>query len=122
MSSNATFDKRVSYLFESKGFEKLLSGTQDKLESVVNFEGSLYHQYLYSLPEQKQYIGVYSNIKNMEIDEEKLTDLKKKVIEKVVELRDQQVSMAHEFAMLLGENTGRVEEILWRLENVYEKD
>jgi PAS domain-containing protein len=122
LSSNATFDKRISYLFESKGFEKLLSGTLDKLESVVNFEGSLYHQYLYSLPEQKQYIGIYSDIKHMEIDEGRISDLKQKVIEKVVELRDQQVNMAHEFAMLLGENTGRVEEILWRLENVYEED
>ncbi|MEN8907614.1 MAG: [Fe-Fe] hydrogenase large subunit C-terminal domain-containing protein [Clostridiales bacterium] len=122
LCSKEMLGKNISYLFDSDGYEKLVSFDVDSFKSIVKFNNIEYYQYVYSLREQKQFVGIYTKINKDRFDEVKMHQLKDNLVGKVLELRNQQINMAHDVAMLLGENSARVEEILWRLMNVYEED
>ena len=121
LCSDATLGRRISYLMDSKDFEKIVSGVAQKAESTVTFNGSKYHQFIYSLQEHKQHVGIYTKIDRVEFHEDKLNLIKSEVIEKALEIRDCQIKMANDFAMILGQNTAKAEEMLCDLMNVYDE-
>ena len=119
--SDETLGRRVSYLFDSEGYEKVMANVFDNYKSIIKYNGIEYHQEIYAIREQKQYVGIYTKINKDSYNEAKMYQLKETVVDKVLELKEQQINMAHQLATLLGENSAKVEEIIWRLMNVYEE-
>jgi iron only hydrogenase large subunit-like protein len=120
LCSNETLGKDISYLFDSDGYERLVSKAIMEYNSVVKFNGIEFYQHIYTLKDQNQYVGIYSKVNKEKLNEEKLFKLKEDVIHKILELREQQIKMSHDLALKLGENSAKVEEILWGIMNAYE--
>ena len=62
MCSNQILGRRISYLINADGFEKLAVGAVDTFEAIRTKYGKKYHEILYRLPEEDQYVGMYMDI------------------------------------------------------------
>jgi len=112
--SNAVCGKPISYLMDPEPFERLLAEPDKKVESVVHHESYnlVCHQVLYSLPVEKQFVGIFMNITTLQKNETQLDQLRQQTVKQARELLEQQVRMAEAIASSLGENTARAESLL----------
>jgi iron only hydrogenase large subunit-like protein len=115
MCTDAVLGRKISYLMDDVGFEKVASGRNEKFESVINFNGAEYHQLIYKLGDDSQYVGIFSNISNIKLNENILEELRRQTAEKAEELLKHQLEMAEKVAMFLGESTAKSEELLEKL-------
>lgn len=120
MCTDSIAGRRISYLLDSAGYEKLATKTVDSFESVIHYNGKVYHQLLYALKGEKQLVGIYIDITKLKMDEEKINAIQTRGLEQAKELMDHQIRMAQDMAKFLGENTARGEELVRRLLNTYE--
>jgi uncharacterized Fe-S cluster-containing protein len=95
-------------------FEWLLAEPDKKVEIVVNHEPYhlVCHEVLYSLPVEKQFVGIFMNITTLQKHETQLDQLRQQTVKQARELLEQQVRMAETIASCLGENTARAESLL----------
>ena len=114
LCSDAVLGRKISYLMDDIGFEKVASGSEEKYESVIEFNGAKYHQLVYRLGDA-QYAGIFSDISRIRLNENVLDELRRQTAEKAGELLKHQLDMAEKVAMLLGESTAKSEELLERL-------
>jgi iron only hydrogenase large subunit-like protein/uncharacterized Fe-S cluster-containing protein len=112
--SNAVCGRPISYLMDPEPFERLLAEPDKKVESVVHHEAYnlVCHEVLYSLPAEKQFVGIFMNITTLQKNENQLDQLRQQTIKQARELLEQQVRMAETIASCLGENTARAETLL----------
>lgn len=122
MCTDSIAGRRISYLIDAAGYEKLATNTLDSYESVVEYGGKIYHQLIYSLKGEKQLVGIYVDITKLRMDEKKINSIKMVGLEQAKELLDHQMRMAQDLAKFLGENTARGEELVRRLLNTYENN
>jgi len=122
MCTDSLMGRKVSYLFDAAGFEKLASGAADTYESVLSYNGSDFHQLLYRLPGERQYVGIYVDITRIQVSERNMNVIKLKTIQQARELLDHQIRMAQNMASFLGESTAKGEELVERLMSIYEQD
>ncbi len=122
MCNNGILGHRISYLVNADGFEKLVTGSMEQYESIQNKYGIRYHEILYALREEKQYVGIYSDISKLKYDERQLDVIKIQTLLHAQEFLDHQVRFAQEMANYLGKSTARSEEIARRLISLYEDD
>ncbi len=116
-ATDAVFGRHISYLMDPKLFEKVASGSTDKIEGIVTHSAYnlVMHQIVYALKEEKQYVGIFVDITSLRMNEKKLDKMKEQTITQAKELLEHQIKMAHEMAMLLGRNTAKGEEIVSKL-------
>jgi iron only hydrogenase large subunit-like protein len=112
--SNAVCGRPISYLMDPEPWERLLAEPDKKVESVVNHESYnlVCHEVLYSLPAEKQFVGIFMNITTLQKNETQLDQLRQQTVKQARELLEQQVRMAETIASCLGENTARAESLL----------
>jgi PAS domain-containing protein/Fe-S-cluster-containing hydrogenase component 2 len=112
--SNAVCGRPISYLMDPEPFERLLAEPDKKVESVVHHESYnlVCHEVLYSLPAEKQFVGIFMNITTLQKNETQLDQLRQQTVKQARELLEQQVRMAETIASCLGENTARAESLL----------
>lgn len=124
MCSDSLIGKRISYLVDSHPFERLLSEDVDFIEEKREHKNYnlICHQIVFDLPDEDQIIGVFINITNHTLSEEKLEDIRKNTILKAKELLDHQTKMAQELARFLGENSAQGELMLETLMSLVKKD
>ncbi len=84
--------------------------------------GIKYHEILYALREEKQYVGIYSDISKLKFDSGQLDTIKSQTLKHAQEFLDHQVRFAQEMAHYLGKSTAQSEEIAKRLIGLYEED
>ena len=115
--SNAVCGRPISYLMDPEPFERLLAEPDKKVESIVHHEAYnlVCHEVLYSLPAEKQFVGIFMNITTLQKNETQLDLLRQQTVNQARELLEQQVQMAETIASCLGENTARAESLLERL-------
>ncbi len=116
--SSAICGKPISYLIDPEPFEKLAaSGSTEIMDITVEHPNYhlVCHEYLYSLPEEKQYIGIFMNITGMRSSQTSLDNLRERTVTQARELLEQQIQMAETIAMTLGENAARAESLLENL-------
>ena len=116
-ATDAVYGRHISYLMDPKLFEKVASGSADKIEGIVNHSAYnlVMHQIVYSLKEEKQFVGIFVDITSLRMNEKKLDKIKEQTITQAKELLEHQIKMAHEMAILLGKNTAKGEEIVSKL-------
>jgi uncharacterized Fe-S cluster-containing protein len=112
--------RNISYLLDAQNFEKVATGAREHTEAIVSCYGREFHQIVYRLPEESQYVGIYTDVTGMLMTEEKMQELKEQTIRKAKELLDHQIKVAQTMAKFLGESTARSEELVERLMGTYE--
>ena len=122
MCNNGILGRRISYLVNAEGFEQLQSGSAEQYESIQTKYGIKYHEILYPLREEKQYVGIYSDISKIKYDTGQLDAIKAQTVLHAREFLDHQVRFAQEMAHYLGKSTAQSEEIAKRLISLYEED
>ncbi|MDR2729912.1 MAG: 4Fe-4S binding protein [Treponema sp.] len=122
MCNNGILGRRISYLVNANGYEDLKSGAADKYESIQMKYGIKYHEILYALREDKQFVGIYSDISRIKYDSGQLDTIKTQTLMHAREFLDHQVRFAQEMAHYLGSSTAKSEEIAKRLIGLYEED
>ncbi len=115
--SDALIGRKISYLIDPDSFEKLAVGKEDVVRGVMHFApyNLICHAVAYSLPEQRQYVGIFMDITDHQSSREKLDELKYETLIKAQELVDHQIGMAQEMARFLGEHTAKGEVLLKKL-------
>jgi len=120
--NNGILGRRISYLVNADGFEALHSGASERSESIQTKYGIKYHEILYSLREENQYVGIYSDISRIKYDAGQLDTIKTQTLMHAREFLDHQVRFAQEMAHYLGKSTAQSEEIAKRLIGLYEEN
>ena len=112
--SNAVCGRPISYLMDPEPFERLLAEPDKKIEIVTNHEAYnlVCREVLYSLPAEKQFVGIFMNITMLQKNETQLDQLRQQTVQQARELLEQQVRMAETIASCLGENAARAESLL----------
>jgi uncharacterized Fe-S cluster-containing protein len=122
MCNNGILGRRISYLLNAQGFENLQSGKAETYESVQTKHGVKYHEILYTLKEEGQYVGIYSDISKIKYDSKQLDAIKAQTLVHAREFLDHQVRFAQEMAHYLGKSAAQSENITMRLISLYEED
>lgn len=102
--SDALVGRKISYLIDPDTFEKLAGGNEEVVRRVMHFPpyNLICHVVAYSLPEQRQFAGIFVDITDRQSSQEKLDELKSEALIKAQELVDHQIGMAQEMARFLG--------------------
>ncbi len=100
--NNGILGRRITYLLNGDGFEKLARGEQEQFEAIRSKYGVKYHEILYALRGENQYVGIYSNISQVKFDDSQIDLIKRQTLEHVKELLDHQISFSQQLAHFLG--------------------
>lgn len=119
--SNGVLGRRISYLIDAEGFEKIITGSVKQYEAIHSKYGIKYHEILYALEDEQQYVGIYSDISKIKYDSAQLDVIKAQTLMHAREFLDHQIRFAQEMAHYLGKSTAQSEEIAKRLINLYEQ-
>ncbi len=121
MCTNGILGRRISYLVDADGYEKMASGSTDQYEAIRSKYGKKYHEQLYKLPAEKQYVGLYTDVTKIKFDDKQLDLIKKQTMEQARELLDHQIRFSQEMAHFLGKSTARSEELVTHLMDLYDE-
>jgi iron only hydrogenase large subunit-like protein/uncharacterized Fe-S cluster-containing protein len=122
MCNNGILGRRVSYLVSAEGYEKLQAGELQQYESIKTKYGIRYHEILYALRDEGQYVGIYSDISRIKYDTNQLDVIQTQTLQTAREFLEHQVTFAQEMAHFLGKSTAKSEEIAKRIISLYEDD
>lgn len=114
--------RRISYVAEAEGFEQLLSGETDRGEAIRSRDGRRYHEYCYAMRDERQYIGIFSDLSGVTFDRQQINLIKNQTLFHVRELLDNQISFSQEMAQFLGASTAKSEELAKRLMDLYQDE
>lgn len=118
--NNSIIGKRISYLLDAHAYERLATGAADHIEEIISCYGNEFHQIVYKLPSENQYVGFYMDVSRIRMTEAKLDLIKQQTVEKAQELLDHQIKIAQAMAKFLGDSTARSEELVERLMSINE--
>jgi iron only hydrogenase large subunit-like protein/uncharacterized Fe-S cluster-containing protein len=121
MCNNSILGRRISYLLDADGYEKMASGKAEQYEAIKSRYGKKYHEQLYQLPSEKQYVGLYTDVTRIKFADSQIDLIKKQTVEQAKELLDHQIRVSQEMAHFLGKSTARSEELVTRLMDLYEE-
>ncbi|MDR2339093.1 MAG: 4Fe-4S binding protein [Deltaproteobacteria bacterium] len=122
MCNNGILGRRVSYLLNAEGFERLQAGEEGEYESIRTKYGIRYHEILYPLRDEGQYVGIYSDISKIKYDTKQLDVIQAQTLQHAREFLEHQVSFAQGMAHFLGKSTAKSEEIAKRIISLYEDE
>ena len=122
MCNNSILGRRISYLLNADGFGKMLTGAIDQYESIQVKYGIKYHEILYALRDEEQFVGIFSDISRIKFDDGQLDVIKAQTVAHAREFLEHQVKFAQEMAHYLGKSTAQSEEIAQRLIDLYKND
>ena len=122
MCNNSILGRNISYLVNADGFEKLLAGAIDSCEAIRTKYGIKYHELLYALRDEGQYVGTYTSIARFKLAEGQTDLIKRQTLEQAKELLDNQIAFSQEMAHYLGKSLARNEELVQRLISLFEDD
>jgi uncharacterized Fe-S cluster-containing protein len=122
--SNAVLGRHISYLMDPGPFDAVISGQQDRVESVVKHDkyNIVCHQIFYALRDEKQYVGIFVNITHSRASQEKLEQIRADTLMQAQELHQHQIEMAQKIAAFLGESMGRGEQLVENLMKLANSD
>jgi uncharacterized Fe-S cluster-containing protein len=119
MCNNAILGRRISYLLNAEGFESLSAQRSELFESIRSKYGVRYHEILYALRDEEQYVGVFADVSKIKFDSGQLDVIKRETLLRAREFLDHQIRFAQEMAHFLGKSTARSEEIAKQIIDLY---
>ena len=94
----------------------------DRCESIKTKYGKKYQEVLYAIPDEDQYVGVYTDISQIKFDAGQLDLIKRQTLQQAKDLLDNQIQFSQEMAHYLGNSTAKNEEMVKKLIDLYEDD
>lgn len=121
--SDAVLGKHISYLMDPEGFERLVTGKDARISRTLEHKkyNRTCHEILYTLEEEKQFVGIFVNVTEVAKQKAQLDVIKAEAMQQAEELLSHQVDMAQQMTRFLGENTARGEELVAKLINLVEE-
>jgi len=113
---------RISFLLDADGFEHLASNIGEEYEAIKSKYGMRYHEQLYALRDEKQYVGIFTDISTFTFNKRQIDLIKRQTLEQAHELLDHQIRVSQEMAHYLGRSTAKGEELVRRLVDLYQKE
>jgi iron only hydrogenase large subunit-like protein/uncharacterized Fe-S cluster-containing protein len=115
--SDAILGRHVGCLMDPDPFERLLSGREARVESVVEHKqyNRICHQILYRLERENQYVGIFVNVTERQRGQAELERLRADAMVQARELFEHQLRTAQEMTRFLGENAARGEALVEKL-------
>lgn len=123
-TDRACIGKQISHFVDPDPFERVASGEVTVFDGVVQHKAQnlVTREVVYALKEERQFVGIFSNITLTRLNAEKIEKIKDETIEQARELYAHQIEMAKTMANLLGEHTARGEQILQKLVEAVKRD
>ena len=119
MCSDAVLGRRISYLFNSSSFEKLLMSGDASSEAIRTNYGVRYKEIAFAIPEQRRYVGLYVDLTSTGAE----ADLVQyEVIDQAQQLLKEHISASQEMAYYLGRSTARSEAFVQKLSELFGMD
>ncbi|MBR5429419.1 MAG: hypothetical protein IK116_02705 [Firmicutes bacterium] len=119
MCGDAVLGRRISYLFNSSNFVKLLMSEDTTSEAIRTNYGVRYKEIAFAIPEQRRYVGLYVDLTSSGAE----ADLVQyEVINQAQQLLKEHISASQEMAYYLGRSTARSEAFVQRLSELFGMD
>lgn len=118
-TNNKILGRRITYLLNADGFEKMLRGETDQAEAIRSKYGIKYHEIVYALRGENQYVGIYSDISQVRMDDAQVDLIKQQTLDHVRELLDHQISFSQQLAHFLGKNTAQSEGLVRQITDLF---
>ena len=112
LCNDGVLGKRISYLISDEGFDKLIAEELDSYETVRSKYGIRYHEIVFPMPDEQEYIGIYTDISALKIDSYQIDLIKRQTLENAKDLLRQQISFSQELAAYIGRNEARSEALV----------
>lgn len=113
--------RSISYFMDANGFEKLAEGSNES-EAIKNRNGMRYHEQLYALRDEKQYVGIFADISKVSFDEKQLDVIKQQTLSQAKEILNHQIHFSQEMAHFLGRYTAKSEELVQEMVDLYKNE
>jgi iron only hydrogenase large subunit-like protein len=120
LCDNGLLGRKISYLVNPEGFELMQNGSAEDFSAIRTKYGIRYHEILYALREDNQFVGIYSDLSNLKFDSNQMEVIKSQTLAHAKQFLDHQVRFAQEMAHYLGTSTAKSEEIAKRLIALFE--
>lgn len=119
--NDGVLGRRISYLVDAGAFEKLQTGSQDRIDAMVSAYGKEFHLIAYRLPEDRQLVGIFTDVTGIQLTKARLDAIKKQTVLQARELLEHQIEMAQTLARFLGDSTARGEELVEKLMSIHDQ-
>lgn len=113
--SNSLLGRHVSAVLDVDSFEQLSSDKSSIRNSIKVRNKIKYHEIIYALEEEKQYVGIYTDVSDLKFDNSGDEAFKNQTLEHVKNLLYHQISFSQEMAHYLGKNTAESEELVKKI-------
>ena len=119
MCTDTVLGRRISYLFNSSSFEKLLMSDDQTCEAIRTNYGVRFKEIAFVIPEQRRYVGLYVDLTSTGAEADLL---QYEVIDQAQQLLQEHISASQEMAYYLGRSTARSEAFVRRLSELFGMD
>jgi len=119
--NDAVLGRRISYLADASAYEKLQTGSAERVDAVVSCYGKQFHLIAYRMPEDRQLVGIYTDVTGLQLTRARLDSIKQQTVMQARELLEHQIQMAQTMARFLGDSTARGEELVERLMSIHDQ-
>ncbi len=113
--SNSLLGRHVSAVVDVDSYEQLSSDKSQIRDSIKVSNGVKYHEIIYALAEERQYVGIYTDVSHLKFDTGGNEAFKKQTLEHVKKLLEHQISFSQEMAHYLGKSTAESEELVRKI-------
>lgn len=120
--NNSILGRHVSCVLDVDSFEQLAMDNTLTRDSIRVKDSIKYHEIVYALIEEKQYVGIYTDVSNLKLDQAGIDAFKNQTLEHVRKLLYHQISFSQEMAHYLGKSTAESEELVKKIADIYNNE
>lgn len=120
--NNSILGRHVSCVLDVDSFESLATDNTTTRDSIRVKNGIKYHEVAYALVDEKQYVGIYTDVSDLKFDESGIDDFRNQTLEHVRKLLYHQINFSQEMAHYLGKSTAESEELVKKITDVYNNE
>lgn len=120
LCNDGVIGKRISYLVSDEGFDKLISEGLDNYETVRTKYGIRYHEVVFPMKDENEYVGIYTDITGLRIDSYQIDLIKRQTLENAKDLLRQQIAFSQDLAAYIGRNEAKSEALVKQIVSLLE--
>lgn len=120
--NNSLLGRHVSHILDEDSYELLATGKMTSRDFIRVKNGIKYHEIVYALADEKQYVGIYTDVSDLKFDDREIDTFKNQTLEHVRELLYHQINFSQEMAHYLGKSTAESEELVKKITNINNGD
>ena len=115
MCNDAVLGKRISYLISDEAFDKLMAEDLEIYETVRSKYGIRYHEVVFPMQDENEYVGIYTDISALKIDNYQIDLIKRQTLENAKDLLRQQIAFSQDLAAFIGRNEAKSEALVQQI-------